>query len=243
MLNNHTTPDKNRYTALTLASTSALLLMDWIPRFPGLSSLEEPYKSLLLEHGKLVEIPENTRLFGPGTQPDSLMLLLEGSVRVHQVSESGREIVLYRINAGESCIMTTACLLAFEDYSARGIAECDLQAIAISRDLSDRLLSESRTFREFVFGAFAKRITDLFAMVEEVAFQRVDVRLAQKLIELAGTDTVITTTHQHLAVELGTAREVISRQLREFQRREWIHQSRGAVELLDIDSLTRLAAE
>lgn len=217
--------------------------MDWIPHFPGLSRLEAPYKTLLLEQGKLVEIAENTRLFGPGTQPDSLMLLLEGSVRVHQVSESGREIVLYRITAGESCIMTTACLLAFEDYSARGIAECDLQAIAISRDLSDRLLSESKAFREFVFGAFAKRITDLFAMVEDVAFQRVDVRLAQKLLELAGSDSKILTTHQHLAVELGTAREVISRQLREFQRREWIQQSRGAIELLDIGNLAKLASE
>lgn len=88
--------------------------MDWTDHFAGLSILEEPYKTMLLERSKIVEIPENTRLFGPGTQPESLMLLLEGSVRVQQVSEGGREIVLYRINAGESCIMTTACLLAFE---------------------------------------------------------------------------------------------------------------------------------
>ncbi|MEM7257943.1 MAG: Crp/Fnr family transcriptional regulator [Pseudomonadota bacterium] len=136
--------------------------MDWIKHFPGLDGLEEPFKTCLLEKSSIIDIPKNTNLFGPGTQPESLMLLLKGSVRVQQVSESGREIILHRINAGESCVMTTACLLAFEDYSACGVAECDLQAIAVSRELTDQLLAGSRQFREFVFGAFAKRITDLF---------------------------------------------------------------------------------
>lgn len=216
--------------------------MDWINYFPGLSSLEEPYKTMLLEQSMVVDIPQETSLFGPGTQPESLMLLLEGSVRVQQVSESGREIILYRINAGESCIMTTACLLAFEDYSAQGIAECDLRAIAISRELCDQLLAGSKLFRQFIFGAFTKRITDLFETVEEVAFQRIDVRLAQKLIEMAAGKSMVYTTHQQLAVELGTAREVISRQLRELQRRNWILQARGSITLLDKQNLKQLAS-
>jgi len=217
--------------------------MDWTNRFPGLSDLEEPYKARLLEQSNIVEIPKNTSLFGPGTQPENLTLLLEGSVRVQQISETGREIILYRITAGESCIMTTACLLAFEDYSARGIAEVDLRVIMVSRDLSDELLAGSRQFREFVFSAFARRITDLFATVEEVAFQRLDVRLAHKLIELSGDNNIVLTTHQHLAIELGTAREVISRQLREFQHRGWIEQSRGSVAIIDVPSLTRLSSD
>ena len=217
--------------------------MDWTSQFPGLYGLEEPYKTRLLEQSRIIDIPKDTNLFGPGTQPDSLMLLLEGSVRVQQVSESGREIVLYRINAGESCVMTTACLLAFEDYSASGVAECELRAIAVSRELSDNLLAGSRQFREFVFGAFAKRITDLFAMVEEVAFQRLDVRLAQKILSMADTESNnLLTTHQHLAVEIGTAREVVSRQLREFQRRGWIQQARGSITLLDVANLKALSS-
>lgn len=138
--------------------------------------------------------------------------------------------------------MTTACLLAFEDYSAQGIAECDLRAIAISRDLCDQLLAGSKQFRQFIFGAFTKRITDLFETVEEVAFQRIDVRLAQKLIELAAGNSMVYTTHQQLAVELGTAREVISRQLREFQRRNWILQARGSITLVDKQNLKQLAS-
>ena len=154
--------------------------MDWIERFSGLTSLETPHKTMLLEHSTIMEIPKDTRLFGPGTQPDCLTLLLAGSVRVEQLSESGREIILYRVNAGESCIMTTACLLAFEDYSARGIAECDLQVVAVSRELTDQLLTLSTQFRQFIFSGFAKRITDLFEVIEVVAFQRIDVRLALK---------------------------------------------------------------
>ncbi len=216
--------------------------MDWTERFAGLSSLEEPYKTTLLEKSKRVEIPADTKLFGPGTQPDSLMLLLEGSVRVQQISESGKEIILYRIASGESCIMTTACLLAFEEYSAQGVAETDLIAIAVPRELCDEMLASSANFRQFVFSAFTKRITDLFAIVGEVAFQRVDVRLSQKLIQLAGPDNIVLTTHQQLAVELGTAREVISRQLRELQRRSWIEQSRGSIMITDMENLSLLSS-
>ncbi|MDA9019561.1 Crp/Fnr family transcriptional regulator [Flavimaricola sp.] len=214
---------------------------DWIERFPGLSRLEAPIKALLMSRSVLIDVPKGTTIFGPGNSPQNMLFLLEGTVKVQQVSESGHEIVLYRIHAGQSCVLTTACLLAYEDYSADGIAETDVQAAAVPRDVFDELVAQSKSFRNFVFAAFSKRITDLFLMIDEVAFQRLDVRLADKLIHLAGTDDVVATTHQQLSVELGTAREVVSRQLQEFQRRGWIEQSRGKVRLLDRDQLEQLA--
>lgn len=214
---------------------------DWIERFPGLSRLEAPIKALLMSRSVLIDVPKGTTIFGPGNSPQNMLFLLEGTVKVQQVSESGHEIVLYRIHAGQSCVLTTACLLAYEDYSADGIAETDVQAAAVPRDVFDELVAQSKSFRNFVFAAFSKRITDLFLMIDEVAFQRLDVRLADKLIHLAGTDEVVATTHQQLSVELGTAREVVSRQLQEFQRRGWIEQSRGKVRLLDRDQLEQLA--
>jgi len=214
---------------------------DWIERFPGLSRLEAPIKALLMSRSVLIDVPKGTTIFGPGNSPQNMLFLLEGTVKVQQVSESGHEIVLYRIHAGQSCVLTTACLLAYEDYSADGIAETDVQAAAVPRDVFDELVAQSKSFRNFVFAAFSKRITDLFLMIDEVAFQRLDVRLADKLIHLAGTDNVVATTHQQLSVELGTAREVVSRQLQEFQRRGWIEQSRGKVRLLDRDQLEQLA--
>ncbi|MEQ8286743.1 Crp/Fnr family transcriptional regulator [Thalassospira sp.] len=215
--------------------------MSWIDQFAGLSRLPDGIRSYLLEESKIVTVPANTVIFGPGKSPESLLLLLDGTVRVQQTSDAGREIVLYRVHAGESCVLTTACLLAYEDYSAEGIAETETRAVAIPRMVFDKLVSDSVEFRQFVFTAYSKRITDLFFVIEEIAFQRMDIRLAHKLIELADGKDTISSTHQKLSVELGTAREVISRQLSEFQRRGWIEQSRGTIRLINPDPIAKLA--
>lgn len=132
-------------------------------------------------------------------------------------------------------------MLAFEDYSAEGVTETESKAVTIPLDVFDRLIAESIVFRQFVFTAFSKRIVELFQVVEDVAFQRIDVRLAERLVELAHGNTSVKLTHQQFAAELGTAREVISRQLAEFQRRNWIKQSRGLIELLDLEALKQLS--
>lgn len=205
----------------------------WIDRFPGLSKLDEPIRQTLLERSQVVELPEGTVIFGPGKAPENLLLLLDGTVRVQQVAESGREIVLYRVQAGESCVLITACLLAYEDYLAEGLAETAVRAVAIPRTVFDDLIARSSLFRRFVFTAYSKRITDLFVVIEEVAFKRIDIRLAQKLLDLGRGSGHVHLTHQQLATELGSAREVISRQLQEFQRRGWISATRGDVALTD----------
>nr|WP_319246597.1 Crp/Fnr family transcriptional regulator [uncultured Celeribacter sp.] len=215
--------------------------MDWIDRFAGLSSLEPQVRGRLVSQARIVSLPEGTVLFGPGKSPENLLLLLDGTVRVQQTTEGGREIVLYRVHAGESCVLTTACLLAYEDYSAEGIAETDVEAVAIPRREFDDLVAQSQSFRNFVFSAYSRRITDLFHVIEEIAFQKVDIRLAQKLLELSNGAAQLKATHAQLAAELGTAREVISRQLQEFQRRGWVKTARGEVRLVDRNALKNLA--
>ena len=215
--------------------------MIWIDKFPGLSQLEEPVRRTLVERSRIIRVPKDTVVFGPGKAPDNLLLLLDGSLRVQQVSESGREIVLYRVHAGESCVLTTACLLAYEEYSAEGVTETEVEAVAIPKTVFDDLIASSKEFRRFVFTAYSKRITDLFLVIEEVAFRRVDIRLAQKLLELAGDSATLLATHQQLATELGTAREVVSRLLQDFQRRGWVSLSRGSVELTEKVGLRELS--
>jgi CRP/FNR family transcriptional regulator len=214
---------------------------NWTERFPGLARLAPHTQKMLQKRSTVIDVPAGTMIFGPGKSPENMLFLLDGSVRVQQVSETGHEIVLYRIHAGQSCVLTTACLLAFEDYSAEGICETDISAAAVPRVVFDDLVAESKEFRDFVFAAFSKRITDLFLMIDEVAFQKMDVRLADKLIALSDGRETVSTTHQKLSVELGTAREVISRQLQEFQRRGWIAQSRGCVNLIDRTAIENLA--
>ncbi|WP_370402481.1 Crp/Fnr family transcriptional regulator [Sulfitobacter sp. JB4-11] len=214
---------------------------DWRLSFPGLDTIAEDASRMLDETAQVVTLRQGAVIFGPGSPAENLMLLVSGTVRVQQLSEAGREITLYRVHAGESCVLTTACLLAFEDYSAEGIAETDIQAILIPRAAFDRLISVSQEFRAFVFAAYSKRITDLFMVIEEIAFRRMDIRLAQKLLDLAGGQTLLHLTHQQIAIELGTAREVVSRQLKEFERREWVELSRGTIRLLDTERVRQLA--
>lgn len=214
---------------------------NWIDRFEGLRQLSAPLRDELTRGSAVVEVPQGRLIFGPGAPADRLMLLLSGTVRVQQRSENGREMFLYRVHAGESCVLTTACMLAFEEHSAEGIAETPVQAAAIPRATFDALTDRAPEFRAFVFKAYARRITDLFSLIDEIVFQRMDVRLAARLIELAEGRDAVRATHQLLANELGTAREVISRTLAEFQRRGWIEQTRGMVRLVGREGLERLA--
>lgn len=212
----------------------------WIDRFKGLSRLPADIRGELAAGSGIVAVPAGTQVFGPGQSADNLLLLLEGSVRVQQKSETGREVFLYRVHAGESCVLTTACMLAHEDYSADGIAETDVTAVAIPRATFDKLVARSAVFREFVFAAYSRRITDLFTLIDDIVFQRMDVRLAGRLLELADERGVVHATHAVLGTELGTAREVISRTLSEFHRRGWVEQSRGEVRLTGRAGLERL---
>ncbi|QBF30221.1 Crp/Fnr family transcriptional regulator [Thalassococcus sp. S3] len=212
----------------------------WISKFKGLSRLPAEIRAELEAGSQIVSVPAGTQVFAPGQTADNLLLLLAGTVKVQQKSETGREVFLYRVHAGESCVLTTACMLAFEDYSAEGTAETDVTAVAIPRKTFDDLVAKSPVFREFVFTAYSRRITDLFTLIDDIVFQRMDVRLASRLLELADADGVVHATHAVLGTELATAREVISRTISEFQRRGWVEQARGKVHLTGKEGLERL---
>lgn len=214
---------------------------NWIHHFPSLQQLAPDVLQPLLDSSKVVSIPKGSLVFGPGNAPKNYLLLLNGRIRVQQMSESGREIVLYRVSAGESCALTTACLMGYEEYQAEAIVEEDALAATIPRTIFDDLIGRSAEFRRFVFTAFSVRVTNLLRVIEEVAFERIDIRLAHKLLELARADDSLAITQQQLAAELGSAREVISRQLSEFQRRGWLQSSRGRIQLVDRSAIDKLA--
>lgn len=214
---------------------------DWTERFQGTRALPRPVRDRLVGVGRVVRFSRGEQVFGPENIPDSLFFLFEGTIRVSQTSDNGRDIVLYRVDAGESCVLTTACMLAEEAYNAEGIAETDITAIVLPKLSFDQLVAEEAAFRNFVFAAYSRRLIDLLRVVDDVAFGRIDVRLAHRLMTLGDGLKEIPATHQQLASELGTAREVISRVLQDFQKRGLIAQSRGRIALLDKSALTALA--
>lgn len=214
---------------------------DWTQRFQGTSNLPRHVRDRLLQFANVRRIAKGEQVFGPKYVPDNLLFLYDGTIRVSQSSDNGREIVLYRVEAGESCVLTTACMLAEEAYNAEGTAETDVTIVSLPKLALDQLAGEESAFRNFVFAAYSRRLLDLLRVVDDVAFGRMDVRLADRLLTLTAGYREITATHQQLADELGTAREVISRILNDFQKRGLIAQSRGRIALVDKPGLRALA--
>lgn len=213
--------------------------LDWLSMFPDLTSLEAPAKKILLNYARIVEAPVGTVGYREGGTCGAYVMRLVGRSRVFKMSTSGREILLYRVNAGETCVITTTCLLGNSDYPASTVVEEAIKDIIIPSAAFNQLMIDSKVFRTFVMVNYGALISDLIVLLDEVAFHSLDARLAKLLLE-AGTDT-IQRTHQQLADELGTAREVVSRQIKRFEQKNWVTLGRGQVELLDRVALAKLA--
>lgn len=176
--------------------------------------------------------------FSPGEACRGFVVILEGVVRVEHMGESGRSVVLYRVGPGETCVMTTACLVEGSRYRAWGHAEGEVAALVLAPATFEALLAEDPAFRAMALGVFSRRLGELVDVIDELLLHRVDLRLAEWLACRAPTATA---THQVVAAELGTAREVVSRILKEFERRGWIALGRGAITILDPAALGRFA--
>jgi CRP/FNR family transcriptional regulator len=215
-------------------------LTSWIAEFDGLKRLAPEDRALLSARAQVMELPPGASVFSPGAPCGVYLLVLAGSVRVQMIADTGREIVLYRVRRGESCVLTTACLLGEEAYSAEGVVEEPTVGVAVPAPVFDDLIARSDAFRRFVFAGYGRRVADILATMQAAVFHRVDARLARHLAERP--DGPLDVTHQDLAVELGTAREVVSRHLKAFEKRGLVRLGRGAVEVVDRDALRRLAA-
>lgn len=213
----------------------------WLASFPALEAVSDPFVRTRLAMAQVMQLPPGVTVFRDGDVCRNYLLVLDGSVRVQKLSESGKEIVLYRVESGQSCVLTTSCLLSGEHYLAEAVTETDVRAVALPMAAFHEALGASRPFRDFVFRSFGERISGLILLVEAVAFGRMDTRLAQRLLERADGSGALVATHQELAAELGTAREVISRLLKEFERRGWVRLGRGRVTLDDRNALQELA--
>jgi len=166
-------------------------------------------------------------------------MLVDGTIRISKVGANGRELQLYRVVPGEACILSSSCLLGHVAYNARGVAESDVVAVALPQRVFNRLMAEHEPFRDYVFALFAERMSELMQLVEAVAFQRLDQRLASLLL---GKGKVVRTTHQALADELGSVREIVSRLLKSFAEQGLVSLAREQIEIVDPPGLRRLAA-
>lgn len=211
--------------------------------YPVLDRLPAGLSRALRDQAMPVAVPAGTVAFDEDSPCAGLTLLVQGSVRVVRAGAQGREIMLYRVRPGESCILSVSCLLGNATYAARGVVESDLRGAVVPAALFERLVAEAPVFRTFVFELFGARIATLLQLVEQVAFHRLDQRLARHLLhcfEDAG-GAEVDTTHQRLADQVGSVREIVSRILQGFENEGAISIARGRLTLLRPELLRRVA--
>ena len=187
----------------------------------------------------LMDVELGRRQYAQGHVPGALFAGIDDDLSGPKTGANGRELQLYRVVPGEACILTSSCLLGQVAYRARGVADSDVVAVALPPAVFTALLAEHEPFRRYVFGLFAERMAELMALVEAVAFQRLDQRLAALLL---GKGRIVRTTHQALADELGSVREIVSRLLKSFAERGLVSLSREQVEIVDARRLREIAA-
>lgn len=207
--------------------------------YPVLAALPAAVRASLLNGLQHVKLPAGTVLFDERQTCQGFPLILAGSVKVAKLSSQGRELPLYRVGPGDTCIITTSCLLGKTAYNARGTAESALELVLVPTEKFSNLLAE-QVFRDFVFQLFSTRIADLMQLVEEVAFKKLDQRLAALLL---GKGRLVRATHQQLADDLGSVREIVSRLLKGFATQKLVALGREQIEILDPAGLRQLAGK
>ena len=194
-------------------------------------SLSPQLLTLAEQQCQVLNLTAGQQVFGAGDACGGLPVVLAGSIKVQMTGASGNGIVLYRMAANDMCTLSIGCLITGVGYRAEAIVEQDSTAILVPRALFNQMMAESVEFRYRVLASYGKRLDELMLLVEEVAFQRMDQRLLEWLEQRRPQGTIVI-THQELAVELGTAREVVSRLLKELEREGKVSLGRGKIEFI-----------
>ncbi len=211
--------------------------MTFAELYPVLGHLPAALQARFAAEAQQMRVPAGTVLFDERQPCQGFPFVLSGGIRVVKLAANGRELPLYKVMPGESCIITSSCLLGRQDYNARGVAALETTLALLPRQLFEEMLGEP-DFRGFVFQLFAERIAELMQLVEEVAFRKLDQRLANLLL---GKGRQLQVTHQQLADELGSVREMVSRLLKGFAEQGLVRLGREQVEILDPAGLRKIA--
>jgi CRP/FNR family transcriptional regulator len=185
-----------------------------------------------------IEVPAQTVLFSENSACRGFPLVLQGEIKVSRHSGDGRSLELYRVVPGELCLVSSASLFRAEPLSALGITTKPSSFMMISPELFRQWL-DTPVFRNEVLGLFAERMADLTSLIDAVAFHKLDRRLAAALL---GRGQQVNVTHQTLADELGTVREIITRLLRRFEREGWVSLGREQIQIVNAHALRQLVS-
>lgn len=214
----------------------------WLERFPALARIHHPTWLDALDSAVLLTLPANKVIFRQGDACRRFVLLLQGSVRVYHTSAAGREIVLYRVKPGDMCILSLAALLDMSKYRAEAKTEHEVRIACIPFQQFHAAMEACAELQTSVMTTMGRRLLEVTTLLEDISFERVDTRIARWVIDhVDHSIRRINVTHSYLAGELGSTREGIGRTLKRFEQQGLIRVTRGAILVLDLESLTKVA--
>lgn len=207
--------------------------------YPLLGELPPAELATLFANASYMKVPSGALMFDENQPCMGFPMLISGSARVIKSSPSGRDLHLYQVLPGETCILTSSCLLANAPYQARGVVQEEIELVVLPPGSFKQLFGQLEQFRNQVFNRFSERLTELMNLVTAVAFQKLDQRLAAFLV---ARPSPVALTHQAIADELGSFRELVSRLLKDFEHKGWVRLERGAVHVLDAAALKKFVS-
>jgi len=208
--------------------------------FPIINQTTDEIKNQIFSISIYKKISKNNSILFEGDKCMYLPLVIKGTIRVFKIGENGREITLYRIKEGESCIISATCILNKEYFPALAEADCDVELLLMPSMLFNTLVDKHKEWRSFLFNLYAKRLISVITLLEELKFIRMDIRIARYLLDLFSSSNNINITHNDIAVELSTSREVISRILKKFENDGLIKILRGKIKLINKSDLKEI---
>jgi CRP/FNR family transcriptional regulator len=206
--------------------------------FPFLASTSPIDEDMLEKVSIWQTAPKGKLLAAEGDSCPYFSFLISGTIRVYKLGESGREITLYRLNKGEACILTASCILSDSPFPAIAVTDADIEAVGVPSSLFKDWMEKHEYWRHFIFDLIAQRIAEIISVVDEVAFRHIDVRLANRIFQLYNKNgNPVKITHQNLARDIGSSREVVTRILKDFEEKGDISTARGAITVVNPQSL------
>lgn len=205
----------------------------WLTIFPALKGLAPGHLALAREKVRFPELAQGGVAYHVGAECLNYVMCLAGGTRTFKTSGTGRELVLYRVAPGGTCVFTTQCLLAGGTFPAESVAEAPTRLAVLPAETFRTLMRVSEPFRGFVLDDYSNLLASMISLVDEMAFSSLDKRLAVRLLAESDETGHVARTHQQLAADLGSVREVISRYLGEWERAGWIRTARGKIEIVD----------
>lgn len=201
--------------------------------YPELSKQDGDIWPGIIELANVVELPSGTHLLQPNSPCTQFMLLLEGRVRVFQRTPNDREVTLYRIQGGDLCVLSIQGMIQYKNFGAFAQCETEISALTFTRDQFMQAMASYAPFREFILFNLTDRFNDVLALMEETVFESLDTRLICFLARCAreNKSDVLNITHQELARELGSSREVMSRLLKVLEKQDCIKLGRGVIHI------------